>query len=105
MKPAEHELKTDHDVFTKTWTGNKPWELRKNDRNFKKGDTVILRETVHSAVEIAAGRLLDYSGREITGTILFVLSEGYNLPARYCIFTFMPTQYSVLDQYGDKIIL
>ena len=87
-----HELKTDTEPFAQTWLGNKPWEFRKNDRDFKEGDTVTLKEhtvnrdflgctTLHKfKLPIDRQSRLDrdvYSGREITGTIEYVLLEGY----------------------------
>lgn len=42
--PASHELKTDPDVFVHVWAGAKRFEIRKNDRDFKTGDYVVLRE-------------------------------------------------------------
>lgn len=39
-----HELKTVYPYFSQVWYGDKNFEIRKNDRNFKKGDRLILRE-------------------------------------------------------------
>ena len=40
----EHELKTWPAFFADLKTGQKTFELRKNDRNFQVGDLLILRE-------------------------------------------------------------
>ena len=40
----KHILKTHPLFFAQIAEGTKCWELRKNDRNFKIGDTLILRE-------------------------------------------------------------
>lgn len=39
-----HELKILPEYFSEVISGEKRFEIRKNDRNFKKGDRVILRE-------------------------------------------------------------
>jgi hypothetical protein len=114
-----HELKTDVGPFEQTWLGDKPWELRFNDRDFQEGDTATLKELIgHQCDECSAvylGTLCPdcasfehtskYSGREIDGEIKFVLLEGYGLPTGCCIFTFMPTERRVFQQDGVKIIL
>ena len=58
----QHELKVDPDVFSELVTGRKTFELRYNDRNFKVGDTLRLRETRHSAAEMKKGAQLLYTG-------------------------------------------
>lgn len=39
-----HELKTYPKYFQETIEGNKPFEIRKNDRDFQVGDVLILKE-------------------------------------------------------------
>ena len=39
-----HELKTINPYFDLVWDGKKRFELRKNDRDFKEGDHLILKE-------------------------------------------------------------
>lgn len=69
-----HELKTYPQYFQQSIDGNKPFEIRLNDRNFQVGDIVILKEWDN----------IRYSGRKLRGTIQYILggsfiglSEGY----------------------------
>lgn len=59
-----HELKTYPKYFQETIEGNKPFEIRKNDRNFQVGDVLILKEWDN----------IKYSGREI-GAVEDMFSE------------------------------
>ncbi len=47
-----HDLKTDHEAFQNTVSGNKCFEIRKNDRYFNVGDILILRETSFTGMEM-----------------------------------------------------
>ena len=40
----EHELKCNIEYFSRIKTGQKTFEIRKNDRDYQVGDTLILRE-------------------------------------------------------------
>lgn len=72
--PVTHELKTDAEVFDAVLAGLKTYEIRKNDRGFQVGDTLILRETQFTGAEMAAGKDLIYTGRSLTVTVTHVLS-------------------------------
>ena len=41
---ATHELKCLPEFFNPAFCGEKPFEIRLNDRDFKVGDTILLRE-------------------------------------------------------------
>ncbi len=57
-----HELKTDPAVFQASWDEKKMFEVRKNDRDFRVGDTLWIRETKYSAAEMQEGKPLEYTG-------------------------------------------
>lgn len=70
-----HELKTINPHFTNVWDGKKDFEIRKNDRDFKIGDLLWLREYTSCYDEendclISGG---GYSGREILADVNNIL--------------------------------
>lgn len=87
---AHHVLKTDPEVFQKSWDGDKPWEIRRNDRGFKKSDTLTLRETKFSGQEMKSGKPLSYTGREIECEVKLVVdscSGAYGLSDNWVVMT------------------
>jgi hypothetical protein len=93
MSGYVHELKTDHEVFDAVARGDKTHEIRRNDRNFLVGDTLILRETRYTGQEMSGPepRPLVYTGRTETRVVSHVL-EGYGLQPGWVILSFAPTQ-------------
>lgn len=65
MKTVTHDLKCWPEFFRAITSGDKPFDLRKNDRKFKAGDRVLLRE-----FDDRAGK---YTGMEIEKRITYVL--------------------------------
>jgi hypothetical protein len=74
-----HELKTWPEYFQEVENGNKTFELRKNDRDYKVGNILILREWCPKNAE--------YSGRIIKRGIKYVLkdAEAFGLRDGYVI--------------------
>lgn len=62
-----HELKIYPHYFQQVLDGNKTFEIRMNDRGFQEGDIVILKEWDN----------IKYSGREIRGTIKYILDDRF----------------------------
>lgn len=81
-----HYLKTDPAVFAATMIGHKTHEIRLNDRDFKVGDTLVLRETTETGAAIAAGAPLAYTGRRAVRVVTHVL-EGYGLAPGWCVLS------------------
>jgi hypothetical protein len=84
-----HELKTDPKPFQAIIDNRKPWELRLNDRDFKEGDLLHLREYEHPKAAIMPALAGGYTGRDLWKTVTFILydSSGYGIPAGYCLMT------------------
>lgn len=78
MSRQHHYLKCETEYFQAIERGEKKFELRMNDSNFKVGDMVYLQETVNGV----------HTGRELPSVeIQYVLYGGkYGLPEGYCIF-------------------
>jgi hypothetical protein len=59
---SRHELKTWPEQFQAVIDGRKPFEVRRDDRNFQEGDILVLKEWKPSLPN-PAGRLSVYTGR------------------------------------------
>ncbi len=76
----QHELKTWPDMFDEIDRHRKVHEFRKNDRNFREGDLVLLRE-----FEPAGER---YTGREIPVRIMSIsYGPAWGIPKGYAAFS------------------
>lgn len=72
---AMHQLKIKPEYFADVANGIKTFELRKNDRDFKVGDTLVLQEYDG-----------DYTGRFRKVTVTYLLKGGiYGLDKDYVI--------------------
>lgn len=74
---TEHELKVWPEFFQALWRSHKTFEIRKNDRGYKVGDTLHLRECFDGK----------YSGRSILRTVTYVLenADSFGLAPGYCV--------------------
>lgn len=84
--PLEHELKTHPEPFTEVWSGRKTAELRLDDRDFRIGDTMILKEWKPKAKK--------FTGRTVTARITHITRlsrwiEG--IDHRWVVLSFPPT--------------
>lgn len=71
-----HNLKILPMYFEEVRLGNKTFELRKNDRPYNVGDTLILKEFDGN----------NYTKRELTRETTYILQGGnYGLDKDYCI--------------------
>jgi len=96
----EHKLKILPQYFKAVVDGTKPFEIRKNDRGFKIGDTLLLKEYKeggaiygekenNSEVEFDQG----YTGQEIIKEVTYILEGSqYGLEEGYCILGLKDTE-------------
>lgn len=79
----EHELKCWPESFKAKCDGLKPWCIRKDDRPFEVGDTIIFREW---RPDIYA-----YTGNELTRHVAYIMrgeqAETFGCKPGYCIMT------------------
>ena len=87
-KSRYHELKTNTVPFFALFTKEKTAEFRKNDRNFKVGDTLILKEY---------DPLTAYTGLYLLRKVTHV-QTGYGIPDGYAMLSVRPL---TLDEEAD----
>ncbi len=76
----QHELKTWPDYFYRVFAGRKRFEVRKNDRDFQIGDTLILKEYDPETKT--------YTGRELYKEITYILKGGqFGIEEGYCVMS------------------
>ncbi|MEJ0004413.1 MAG: DUF3850 domain-containing protein [Pararobbsia sp.] len=98
LEAWDHELKTDPVVFEAVLNGSKTHEIRYNDRGFKIGDRLRLRETEHTGQDMRGPEPLPmiYTGRECSRTVSHVL-DGYGLQPGWVILSFKAAPVAVGD--------
>lgn len=75
-----HELKIQKQFLDAVLSGEKPFEVRKNDRGFQKGDQVLFKE-----LTTETDSLWPKFGRYATADITYVLS-GWGIEIGYVVF-------------------
>ncbi|MCX5516181.1 hypothetical protein C3941_19515 [Kaistia algarum] len=88
---AEHILKTVAGAWDAVERGDKRFEVRRNDRFFQPGDTVILRRIMTGD----PGPIRDYDGefRDLTFRIGWFLQGGqFGVEPGYCVFQLEPVR-------------
>jgi len=88
-----HELKCWPEFFQAMLSGSKTFEARRNDRNFKVGDNLVLKErTPADSIHSNEG---EYSGREITALVTYILhgseaNRKTGIGEGYCVMSIQP---------------
>lgn len=80
--PTVHHLKTWPQYFKLMQLGLKTFEFRRDDRNFRQGDLLILQEWEPDVVTVDAGR---FTGRIFKCVVRLVLRDVPGMPEGYCI--------------------
>lgn len=83
MKNKNHQLKCWPDNFAAMRKGLKKFDIRKNDRNYKVGDILIMREWIPLSGYIGAAQG-DYTGRKLKFKVTFIMdgSTDFNCTSR-----------------------
>ena len=82
-----HELKTAPVYFNRSWSGEKLFEVRINDRHFQKGDGIILMEWDG----------YKYTGAQIFGSITYVLGGFDAINSDYVVLGFRISKKRVVE--------
>ena len=83
-----HILKADPEVFEAVSAGLKNFEIRFDDRGYEVGDTLILRQTRFTGLEMQNGEPLAYTGREVSKTVSYILrGPAYGLRTNWVIMS------------------
>ncbi|MES2459879.1 MAG: DUF3850 domain-containing protein [Armatimonadota bacterium] len=82
-----HELKTIPPYFEAVWKGDKTAELRKNDRGFAVGDTLVLREYIPGSVNSSVGDGY-HTGRAVVATVTHLTDYPPALQANCVMISF-----------------
>lgn len=73
-----HDLKILPEYFESIIAGDKTFEVRLNDRNYKKGDLLLLKEWSNDE---------GYTGRKTIKSIGYIFYGGqYGIEETYCVF-------------------
>jgi hypothetical protein len=74
----EHTLKTYIEYFEHLRNGSKMFEVRKNDRNFRVGDTLVLKE-------YNPEKMPHYTGRSCIRIVTYIIQGVFGLPDDMCV--------------------
>jgi len=78
--PIIHHLKTWPEYFERIYNGDKAFEVRKTDRDFREGDFLVLKEYDPTNES--------YSGRQFSAIITFILRGGvFGIQEGYCVMS------------------
>ena len=79
MRKVIHELKILPDYYWEVFLGHKTFEIRKNDRDFKTGDMVILKEWNPDS------KL--YTRNKLTRKIIYILKDVEGLEKDFILMS------------------
>lgn len=79
MRKVIHELKIWPDYYWEVFLGHKTFEIRKNDRDFKTGDMVILKEW-NPITKL-------YTGNKLARKIIYILKDVEGLEKDFILMS------------------
>lgn len=96
---ALHELKVEPPFFDRLLDGTKTFEVRKDDRGFQSGDTLVLKEWDRSACDCGSRWCTkQYTGRELTRIVGFIFKQGFGCDlGPHVVLSLLPIPASVLS--------
>lgn len=91
----EHKLKILSRYYEAILQGKKTFEVRKDDRPFNEGDTLVLQE-------IVTPNGLGYTGREMEVDVTYILRDSEYVKGGYCIMGIKIKSTNEARHYGNK---
>lgn len=88
-----HVLKTWPPYFRQTQLGQKTFELRKNDRDYKEGDLLILREYMPDN---------GYTGRLCIFKAGTIIKEEWGLDEDVCVISLLPFNFFLTKERRNQ---
>lgn len=86
MQIQVHHLKTWPEYFGRVKNGDKPFEIRKNDRDFHVGDEVLLKEFVPENYYEDQAQGEYFTGQICHRKITYILNGGqFGIESGYCV--------------------
>lgn len=86
---CEHDLKTWPEFFDEVIAGRKPFEVRRNDRGYRVGDVLHLREWSPSSQS--------YSGRSTRQVVTYLMSDRFGVDPAMVIMGIHPAEDDTAD--------
>ena len=100
-----HELKILPKYFQDVIEGIKTFEIRKDDRDFKIGDILLLEEYDSNKEYVDINdNLTNYSGRKIVKEITYILKDVDGLDSNYAILGIKTPDKDVELKWSDNMI-
>jgi len=91
----EHALKTHPGPFAAIRNGNKAFEFRKNDRDFRSGDVLVLNEWIPPSPEDVTG---SYTGQQERRVVTYIVhGPAFGIPEGYCVMSVRPESATLID--------
>jgi len=81
-----HQLKTWPPQWEQIFKGEKTFEIRENDRDFKPGDRLVLQEYAPDN---------GYTGRAVVRKVAVVVEGEWDLPPGVCVMSLLPAAATV----------
>jgi hypothetical protein len=102
-----HVLKSWPQFFEPLLAGDVSYDPRRNDRNYSRGDTVVLKEWVPERDAAHFGALGEYSGRQLEFTVSHVLrgfddNNHFGLQAGFVILGLKPIKATYAKKQRKK---
>lgn len=99
QEATTHDLKTWEVYFTAILDGRKRFEIRKNDRGFKKGDHLLLKEWNHIT--------RSFTNRELTVKVDYIIKDApsFGLADGYCIMSISPLSTHPIADAEQEVVI